>query len=174
MAVARANAGHKAAFDKDYSTKSAKYGPVVIEMLTDNAEQEISAIMDRLEDDKELMGQIAEKMRAAIEAHIASGPGPALKESTVKRKKLQGWGPTPLLGSGTLKRGIVARSRKHFASARREKGTSSGLERSLTFAFLHDLGVGRMEARPFMFLDAGEMTEIFSAYEAFVDEAIEQ
>lgn len=174
MAVARANAGHKAAFGNDYSTKSARYGPVILETVTDNAEQGISAIMDRLENDKEIMAQIAEKMRAAIEAHIAAGPGPALKEETIKRKRREGWGATPLLGSGTLKRGIVARSRKHFASARREKGTSSGLERSLTFAFLHDLGVGRMEARPFMFLDAGEMADIFGAYEAFVDEALEQ
>jgi len=158
----------------EYGTQRLRFGPVVLDVLTDNAEQSIEATIERLEDDKECMESIAERMREAIVSHIESGPGPALKEETIRRKRREGWNLAPLQASGTLKRGIVARSRKHFASARREKGTSSGLERSLTFAFLHDLGLGRMESRPFMFLDPSEQAAIFGEYESFIDEALEQ
>ena len=154
----------------DYSKKSVRYGPILMEMLTDNAEMEISAIVDRLDEDKEVMAEIAERMQGIIRSHIQAGPGPALKEDTRQKRRRAGYGGTPLIASGTLLRGIVARSRKHFASARREKGTSAGLERSLTFAFLHDLGLGRMEHRPFMHLDPSELEHVFQPYESFIDE----
>lgn len=172
MSTPRASDTHKAAYGIDYDKKAVDYGPFKFGILSDNAEMELTAVIERLEEDKEIMAAIAEKMREIVDSHIAAASGPPLLEDTLEKKRKAGWNLAPLQATGTLRKGIVARSRKHFASARREKGTSSGPERSLTFAFLHDLGIGRMEARPFMHLTTSEMESIFGVYEAFADEVL--
>jgi len=169
MAVERV---HRAAYGINYEARKVNYGPVQLQVLSDNAEQEISLIFDRLEDDKEAMGTISEMMAEFVRGNIRSASGPALLPETIERKKRGGWSTATLQKTGSLLAGINARSRKHYAAAVRDKGTGSGPTRSLPFAFLHDYGVGRYEQHEFMVMSSAQIEQVFGVYDRFVDEAL--
>jgi len=155
-------------------SRKINYGPVSLEIASDNAEQSIEAIIDRLDDDKQAMAEIAERMGEFVRANIRSVGGPALLPGTIARKQRGGWSTAPLQKTGTLLASINTRSRKHYAAAVRDKGAGSGPARSLPFAFLHDLGVGRYEERAFMTMTSAQMEQVFAIYDRFVDKVLNE
>lgn len=156
------------------SSRKINYGPISLEIASTSAEQSIDAIVKRLDDDTETTKSIAEMMGAFVRANLIGVSGPALLPATIARKQRGGWSAAPLQKTGTLLANINTRSRKHYAAAVRDKGSGSGNARSLPFAFMHDMGVGRYEERPFMNMTSAQMEQVFATYDRFVERVLNE
>lgn len=160
----------------DYSPTIVDLGPVQVTIESGSAEQSLGVVTQKLEDDGEVMRDIADRMVLFIQENIRTGQFTPLLPETVERRSYpfnpsRGYGARPatgggqpLVASGALVTGIQPRSKAGYAAAQR------GDE---WYGFLHDRGIGRLDRRTFMELKAGHVEEIFIIYDEWVGRAVE-
>lgn len=156
------------------------FGAVKAEIDASMVEQSLRRTFTLIEDSAEITSLISERMRTMVQENISSGTFIPLKPETIERreypfhpKKGAGGGAReatgstrPLVASGAMKANIrAAHNATGFAAAIRGKDD--------WYAFLHDRGVGRLDERKFMTLDAGQEETVYGMYERWVDERME-
>jgi len=155
----------RATSGQDYTTKKVSFGLFSLEFDENNQEAQTAVILEQIENSKEFMDTLAETMKAMIVSNIESGSHRGLSETTIKKKTSLGQPLQPLVATGALRDNLQVKTRKGYAAVKR------GQEE--WYAFLQHLGVGRLDARPFMEFDAAQSNQIFGMIEKFFDDALE-
>ena len=167
---------HRASAGIDYSPTVVDLGLVKISIESSSAAQSLGLVAQKLEDDSEVMGDIADRMVLFIQENIRTGDFTPLLPETVERRRypflpagglgarMAVGGSRPLVASGALAAGIAPRSKAGYAAAQRGEEW---------YGFLHDRGIGRLDRRTFMELRQGHVDEIFSIYDEWTGRVVE-
>ncbi len=150
----------------DKSTLS--YGALRLEIDAETPADELFMIRTRIDDDRAIMREQASWLHAQVQSNIEAGPGPALTQESIERKRRAGYPPTPLMGSGAMKANLRERSRKGYAAVKRGAGEPFDYE------MLQEFGVGRLEPRPHMNVPEAVEALFAENYERWIWAQIEQ
>lgn len=152
------------------------FGVVRLEAESANLKGGLDLLAKRIEDDGDIMSEIADAMVGFVRSSIESGTYLALSEATLRRRRYpfnpsRGFGTRgpvgsaqPLVASGAMKAGIVPRSRPGYAAARRG---------DQWYGFLHDRGVGRVDERHWMRMTTSEQDWVASIYDEWLGRQVE-
>lgn len=171
---------HRATSGVMTAPKTFSIGPLSMTIESDNAVQKVEAVSSRLENDSEVMGEIADRMVLFVRENIQNGEfTPVLPETLARRRypflptggvgaRMAVGGTKPLVASGALLDGIEPRSKKSGGYAAAQRG------RDQWYGFLHNEGVGRVDRRTFMELRPGHLSEIVDVYDEYLTGVVEE
>lgn len=171
---------HRNTSGNDYTPKVISLGPITVTVESDSAVQKVEAVSSRLENDSEVMGEIADRMVLFVRENIQNGEfTPVLPETLARRRypflpaggigaRMAVGGTKPLIASGALLDGIEPRSKKSGGYAAAQRG------RDQWYGFLHNEGIGRFDRRTFMELKPGHLSEIVDVYDEYLTDVVEE
>lgn len=160
---------HRARYGIDYSPKVISLGPVTLTVDETNVTQKIGVMVEKMDDDSEIMALVADRLVEIVQDNIENGDFLGILPASGERRKwpflpeggigarMAVGGSKPLVASRSLLNGIVARSKTGYAAAQRGKDEWYG--------FLHNEGIGRLDRRTFMGFSGAQSDSIVRTYD---------